>query len=95
MGMANISPHVPPGLPPTAAANRRTTSWPTGSHVGLGWPWPWRLTSLVRPKRSRFPDIVSELSWACMTRAMTVRSDQARRSKARIRAPGSRASAPK
>ena len=89
IGIPNISPQVPRGVP----ANRRP---PTGvrprgrraASFGFGCPCPWRLDELgAAEAEPRFADIVSELSWACITSAITVRSDHARRSSARRKAP--------
>ncbi|CPU66025.1 Uncharacterised protein [Mycobacteroides abscessus] len=59
---------------------RRAVSFPAGIQVGLGAPCPWRDVRTLRPRNPCRSEVVSELSWLCMTSAMIVRDDQPRRS---------------
>ena len=92
IGIPNISPQLPPGGPrfagPTGARPRGRRATMSGSaHRG-----PAGSLSLVRPKQPLLADMVSELSRACMTRAITVvRTRPAGRGTAN--AAGSRAAA--
>ncbi|MNW56978.1 hypothetical protein D3C74_347410 [compost metagenome] len=61
-------------------ARRLAASCAAGIHPGFGAPCPWREVIRRRPVHVRRVYVVSELSWLCMTRAITVRSDQPRRS---------------
>ena len=79
-GRLKGSPMVPPAVPPISSAIRRAASLPAGIQVGLGSPWPCLDESTHRPARLRRRNVVIELSRLCMTRAMTVRSDQCRTS---------------
>ena len=89
-GMLNRSSQVPPGRPPTSSAAIRTARCPAGIQVGFGSPWPRSARS--RPPRSR---TVIELFFACMTRAITVRSDQWRMRKSQGIRCGRRATSPR
>ena len=53
-GMLNGSPMLPPGVPPSRRAIRRTTSLATGIQVGFGAPWPWREV-IRQPSRPFLP----------------------------------------
>jgi hypothetical protein len=80
-GRLNGSPIDPPGFPPRILAISRTTRLPTGIQVGFGAPCPCLEERCRRPvRRLRLENVVMELSIDCMTSAITVRSDQCRRS---------------
>ena len=63
------------GTPPMSLAIRRTACPAWGIQVGLGLPCPWR-DDMIQPSGVFLGKVVIELSWDCMTSAITVRSDQ-------------------
>ncbi len=96
IGMLARSPSVPPATPPISSASSWAARWPDGIHVGFGSPWPCLLVSrrwragTGTPSRRGASEVVSELSAACITSAMTVRSLHRYGAKARSVASGDR-----
>ena len=78
-GRLNGSPIEPPSVPPITRAIRRTASLAAGIQVGFGLPWPCR-EDITQPSGVFLGNVVIELSSDCITSAITVRSDQCRKS---------------
>ena len=87
--LSNTSLSPEPGRPRITSAAIRAASLPSGIQEGVGSPWPWIVRSLRPVQRMR-----SELSRACITSRITLRSAQRRTEAARRNQTGWRTHVP-